>query len=765
MADAIDEAQRLYRESLDACREQRQQIEEDLRFSDPSDPQQWDEQDRIARESDPGGSRPCLVFDQVGQYVSNVAGQIEQRPPAMHAIPVGGGADKKVAEKLDGFFRHIEYTSRAQQHYARALTSAARVGVGYLIVRPEYTNRPLNYQEPRISSEGDPLRVVFDPWSVELDGSDANMGYLLTPFGHRDFERLFGEKADKVSFGDSERGYVRDERESINVAEAWRVENKTSNMIVCIGADGDEVALTEDDYHTASQNAGRALEVRGRYADKKKCVYWSRMSGAAMLSKETEYPASGIGIVPVYGYVGWSNGRMRYCGLPRRAMNAQRAYNYHMSESLSYMRSAPRAPYLVPVRGIPDENTKKIWDRLSIDQRAWVPYQDMDEAGPIAAPSRVSPTVNLQNHVQGAQQALLDIQAAIGLYQANLGAPSNETSGVAIDSRKQQGEASTAHFPAHLAASVGQVGKLCVDMIPRLINTKRQLRVLGVDGTAGSVVIDPKQADSVQETNSGLVINPNVGSYDVRVVVGAAFATQRSQAQTAFTEMMRANPGLTPALAPLWAQTLDVPNADKLAQVLTAIAPPEVKAILSPESDKQPTAADLTAQMQQMGQALQEAIQHAKDAQDEADQLRDEAEQAKRAAEDKDDEIAIKAFDSETKRLQVVGAGLKPEDVQRIAEQAIQAAMAQPTPTTDPVEAGEQAEAEAEGEDMATGPSAEVLAILQQQAEHTQQMLEQQGQLTNAIGALIQNLSTPRKRVPVRDKAGNISHVVESLGE
>jgi hypothetical protein len=85
-------------------------------------------------------------------------------PPSLHALPVEGGADKKAAESLDGYFRYIEYASRAQNHYARALTSSARAGVGYLIARPTYVNRALNWQEPRISSEGDPLRVVFDPW-------------------------------------------------------------------------------------------------------------------------------------------------------------------------------------------------------------------------------------------------------------------------------------------------------------------------------------------------------------------------------------------------------------------------------------------------------------------------------------------------------------------------------------------------------------------------------------------------------------------------
>jgi hypothetical protein len=173
-----------------------------LEFTDPSNPKQWDDTEKRQREGDPGGARPCLVFDQMGQYTATVVGQVEQSPPALHAIPAASGADQKVAEQLDGLYRNIEYQSRAVQHYMRALTSAARAGVGYLIVRPVYTDRALNYQEPRISSEGDPLKVVFDPWSVEIDGSDADRGQLLTPMSYKQFEAKYGKDAAKVSFID-----------------------------------------------------------------------------------------------------------------------------------------------------------------------------------------------------------------------------------------------------------------------------------------------------------------------------------------------------------------------------------------------------------------------------------------------------------------------------------------------------------------------------------------------------------------------------------
>lgn len=697
MADLLSEAQTLYTESLDALRDQRRQIEEDLRFSDPSDPQQWDETIKYQRETDPGGARPCLVFDQLSQYVQNVTGQIEQRPAALHAIPVEGGADKRVAEQLDGFFRYVEYASRAQQQYMRAETSAARAGVGYLVVRPNYVNRALNWQEPRIDSVGDPLNVVFDPWSTALDGSDATFGFLLTPLSHREFEAQFGAKADKVSFG-SKDTYVRDERESILVAEAWRlVESKENRIVVVDPHDrtGAEMTLSEDEYWTAKKE-GKQYELRGTYMDTVRRVKWAKMSGAAILDKETEYPAESIGIVPVYGYVGWSDGRMRYCGIPRRARHPQQAYNYHMSEIRAYMNDAPRAPWTVPIRAI--QGLETLWDRASVDRRAYLPYHDQDESGPIAAPARAQPSVNLQNLIQGAMQAKDDIQAAVGMYQANLGAPSNEQSGVAIEQRKAQGEASTANFPAHLSASIAQVGRLVMQMIPKLIDTRRQLRILGIDHTPSTITMDPKMGGALQEGPEGLTVNPNVGRYDVRVVVGAAYSTRRQQAQEAFDSIMRSNPEMVPAIAPIWAQSMDIPYADKLAQVLTAMAPDAVKAILQP--DQQEPVEKVTAERDQLKQALQEAIKTAQEAMA-------EAQEANAKLDAKEDENAIKAFDAETKRMQAVAAALTPEQVQQIAAQTFMQLLQQPNPMEEPGEVAEPMQAQPMPQEMAPmeGPS------------------------------------------------------------
>lgn len=684
MADVVAEAQRLYQESLDTSRQQRQQIEEDLRFSDPSDPDQWDPDVRRLRETDPGGKRPCLVMDQTGQYVANVAGQVEKQPPAIHAIPVGGGADKRAAEQIDGRFRHIEYASRASQHYTRVLTSAARAGVGYLIVRPEYIDRALGWQEPRISSEPDPLKVVFDPWSQDTDGADATFGFLLSAVSPREFERRWKGQEPR-SFGDVSATRRTDERQSIVVAEQWEKAYESRNVVLFVDAQGAEQSMPEDDYWAHVQAHGE-VTVTGTYTDKQACVRWRLMSGAAVLEQPKQrdgkpgaYPCEHIGLVPVYGYLGWRDGRLTYCGIPRRARSPQQAYNYHMSEQLAYIGSAPRAPWLISHRALAGKGVQALWDRASVEQRAYLPWTDLDNEGPVTPPTRSAPSVNLANHIQGAEQAKTDIQAAIGMYQANLGAPSNESSGVAIESRKQQGEASTAHFPSHMAASLGQVGRIVMQMDARLSDTKRKQTLIGIDGSAGSVVVDPDQAEAFARGPEGVAINPRIGAYGVRVVVGASYSTQRSQTNAAFTEIMRGNPEMAPTVAPFWAQTLDFPGADKFAQALAAMAPEPVKAILQPEGeDGGPDVAELMAQVDQLKNALQEAIQHAQEAQGEADQanadlMKREAEQAER-----DRELDIAAYNAETARLKVTGANV--DQIEAITRDLINQMLLQPDP-------------------------------------------------------------------------------------
>ena len=193
-------------------------------------------------------------------------------------------------------------------------------------------------------------------------------------------------------------------------------------------------------------------------------------------------------------------------------------------------------------------------------------------------------------------------------------------------------------------------------------------RVLdGMSVVHETVAVVGVRFDTVMFVITGAIAVVNVKSSDV------------VSPPTAFAEMMRNNPNMTPAIAPLWAHTLDVPYADKLAQVLTAVAPPEVKAILSPQDEGQPSSEELMAKMQQMQQALQQATEIAKEAQQELDECQEKLASKYSDEEAKEVELSIKAYEAVTKRLQVTGAN--EEQVQEIVTQMLSAMARQPMPT------------------------------------------------------------------------------------
>ena len=73
---------------------------DDLRFSDPTNPQQWPEKAKREREQSEGGARPCMTFDQTGQFVRQVINTARRNKPAIKYLPVDDDADPKLAEVL-----------------------------------------------------------------------------------------------------------------------------------------------------------------------------------------------------------------------------------------------------------------------------------------------------------------------------------------------------------------------------------------------------------------------------------------------------------------------------------------------------------------------------------------------------------------------------------------------------------------------------------------------------------------------------------------
>lgn len=162
-----------------------------------------------------------------------------------------------------------------------------------------------------------------------------------------------------------------------------------------------------------------------------------------------------------------------------------------------------------------------------------------------------------------------DIKAVTGQFDASMGAGGNETSGRAILARQREGDTATYSYVDNLSRAIRYTGEILVDLIPKIYDTERVVRILGIDGGEKWVEINKIQLD--QMTGQQIVTNDITGGkYDVSVNVGASYNTQRQEASEALLEMM-GNPMLAPVVADLLAKNLDIPNSDELEKRLRKI--------------------------------------------------------------------------------------------------------------------------------------------------------------------------------------------------
>lgn len=682
--DKLQSYRERYDDFSDHFSEQRKRMLEDLRFSNPADPRQWDDKVRQARENAAGGARPCLTFDHTNQYINQVVNDARQNKPGIQVLPVDSGADIQTAQCIEGMIRQIEYASRASIAYDTAIEHAARCGAGWIRITTEVTNARLNEQDIRIKSVQDALSCMLSPESIEPDGSDAEDGFIETMMSKRAFEKAYGKRAGQTSWRGENKGWFSDS--AIRICEYYKLRTTKSNRLDVVLPDGATKTLTEDNYWSETEKLGFQPQVTAQYMAEDRTVDWCLMTGDDIL-EETIVLSQWVPLVPVYGNVLWIDGKRYVCGLTRQLMDGQRAKNYERSAQIEMISMQPKAPFILPFESV--EQFENEWKAANTSNAAYLPYNALDTEGrQLPSPQRLSPPQIPAAFVQGAQMASDDMQAAIGMYKSNLGAPSNATSGRAKMQDQREGDTATYHYVDNQRRSIEHIGRIAVNMLPRYYNTKREVRILGLNGDAKVVQINPK-AESNHEGNKP-IINPASGTYDVRVKAGPAYATMRQEASEALTEIVGKNPQLMSVLGPTWARMQDWPDADKVAKLLLTLAPPQVQAMEQEGNNLPPEAQSIVASMKAQMQQLQE---HAKQLEDALNNAAGEVDKLEAEQAYKHDEMEVKRIEANTKaytaitqRLQVLGPLMNPTEIKGLADETQREAMEQPDPGQPPSE-------------------------------------------------------------------------------
>jgi hypothetical protein len=254
-----------------------------------------------------------------------------------------------------------------------------------------------------------------------------------------------------------------------------------------------------------------------------------------------------------------------------------------------------------------------------------------------------------------------DIKATTGQYDSSLGQTSNERSGRAIIARERQADTGTYHYVDNLARAIRYITRQLIDLIPEIYDTQRIARIIGVDGQADMVRIDPMQPEAVREIRdeNNIVIdkiyNPTVGKYDVVVTTGPGYLSQRQEAMDAMAQILQGNPSLWAVAGDLFVKNMDWPGAQEMAERLKKSLDPKLLA----ETDEDPALQAANQQIQAMGAEME--------------QMFGMIQNVGKSMEAQ--ELQIKEYEAETKRISALSSGMAPEQVQELVINTIRDVM------------------------------------------------------------------------------------------
>ena len=589
----IQQAMEFLRQVNDVDSNNRAEALDDVRFAAGD---QWPVDVQNSRVLE---ARPCLTINKVDAYCRQIVNQIREQRPRIKCHGMNTQSDEKQAEIITGLCRHIELQSDADQAYLNAVDYAVRMGWGYIRIHTDYVKDDSFNQEIYIKPIENPFTVYFDPNSIMADGSDAERCLITTLIPKKTFSAMYPEAEIDSGFvsrgtGDVVGDWI--QKEEIRIAEYWYTVRES--VVLLQLSDGSSIYEDETDKELMKE---LGIEIINKRDSVRKKIKWCKVTAMQVL-EEGEWAGKYIPIVPVYGQSTIVQGKHKRFGLVRMAKDPQRMYNYWSTALTETVALAPKAKWLLAEGQ--DEGHENEWAQANIKAMPVLRYKQTDIDGRQAPPPvRQSPEQPPTGAMAAMQSMNLDLQAVIGIFDPSQ-LPQGIQSGKAIAGQQAQSDMTNMHYYDNLTRSIRQVGRIILDLIPKIYDTERAMRIIGADGKPEIMTINERKMD---EQGVNRILNDvTVGEYDVVMDTGPGYNSKRQEASDAMMQLFAAEPQLIQVAGDLLVRNMDFPGADVIADRMAVNNP---LAQLDDMSDIPPAIQMKLKQGQAQVQALTQQLQ------------------------------------------------------------------------------------------------------------------------------------------------------------
>lgn len=505
----------------DRWRNIREAAKEDMRYIS-GDP--WDAKEKRAREA---VKRPCLVFDELGQYVNGLINDIRQNKRAVKVNPEGAGADDKTAEMRGNLIRGIEYQQRAQSSYITGAENAFQRSYGYWMLGTEYVSEKSFDQRITVLPVPNPDTIWMDPDAKRPDCSDGVDAMVIDTMHKSTYRKKFpGAKITDFSTEMQEAypQWLRDE--DIQIGAYWKITKTPRKLyLVRVPKSGTTVPMWADEVEK-TQGFKKSMIVADRMSETRKVV--QHVTNGVEILEENDWGGRWIPIIPVFGKELWvdsgSGSERQLMSLVRLARDPYMFYCYTRTTQAELIAMTPKSPYMAiagQLEGFEDD-----WQNANVTPISVLQYKAITDATGneiLPPPTRAPYAAQIQELEVAAEAARRAIQAAIGINPLPTAAQrQNEKSGVAIERIQSQADQGSYHFVDNFDRAMQFNGRQMDDLLGIVYDTQRYVSVR-----------NKKDEHSVIRINDGddpSSVSTTQGEHGVSISVGPSFQSEREDA-------------------------------------------------------------------------------------------------------------------------------------------------------------------------------------------------------------------------------------------
>jgi hypothetical protein len=507
---------------------------------------QWDPDTEAEREED---DRPSLVMNFTRTLINNVVNPLRLHPMGIKV----SSENEEFTELVSDIFRSVEYQSRAQESYDIAYENAVTCGFGFVKIGLDYEDDEGLDQKICIDPVRNPLTVFLDPYSNMIDGSDANYGVQVEYVDSKSAKEEFGEDVGNTAL------------EGINVYDNWTVpeDSVADLMYYVMETEKAPRYWYEGQESYSDEEIEGAVLKRSRMIDKKVCKCY-RFVGQ-LLVEESTLPLPFIPLIPFYGDRLHSGdvGNFLWAGIVHWVKDSQKMVNFYASNEAELASLAPKAPYIAEESQI--AKYTDIWATANTKNHSFLPYKATSIDGtPIGPPQRANNTVQSTGLIESRNQAQADMGRASGIFDNQLGEKqTSQETGLAVLTRKSQGELNTAQYASNFRQSLAQVARVVLHTIPYAFDTPRLISVRDEHGEVQKIT-----------ANLSEIITPQVlRTMDVTTDGGPAHADKKTQSIQAILAIAQVDPTAMPLMRDQLVRNLDLPGTGEIADRLEKMLP------------------------------------------------------------------------------------------------------------------------------------------------------------------------------------------------